>query len=202
MCACIPPSYLRSCFAEADGSALRFGDADGAQYNAMASVFVDCETETSAVRRWLADPDVEQFGEYFLQQWLTGKFVKWQCFRTPVGWVTTNNPVETFNAKLKKTYTLRERMLMGSLLGQLQVCCRMESVSGAEFHEKSTASSRLRRRATTLRRQRLLVETPSFDGSSNFVLVVSKATPRIYVKPKRKSMEVDRSCGCGCATWC
>ncbi|ETK78334.1 hypothetical protein L915_15613, partial [Phytophthora nicotianae] len=41
-------------------------------------------------------------------------------FRTPVGWDTTNNPMETFNAKLKKTYTLRERMLMGSLLGQLQ----------------------------------------------------------------------------------
>ncbi|ETP08008.1 hypothetical protein F441_15893 [Phytophthora nicotianae CJ01A1] len=145
--------------------------------------------KTSAVRRWFAEPDVEQFGEYFLQQWLTGTFVKWQYFRTPVGWATTNNPMETFNAKLKKNYTLQERMLMGSLLGQLQVCCRMESVSGAEFHEKSTASSRLRRRATTLRRQRLLVETPSFDGSSNFVLVVSKATPRIYVKPKRKSMD-------------
>ncbi|OWY91780.1 hypothetical protein PHMEG_00039499, partial [Phytophthora megakarya] len=34
------------------------------------------------------------------------------AFATPSGFATTNNPVETFNASLKRDYTLRRRLKM------------------------------------------------------------------------------------------
>ncbi|KUF78231.1 hypothetical protein AM587_10012646 [Phytophthora nicotianae] len=70
--------------------------------------------KTTILWQWLADPDIKEFGKYFHKQWLFGKFLKWQCFRTPIGLATTSSPVETFKAKVKCTYTLRSRMYIPS----------------------------------------------------------------------------------------
>ncbi|OWZ07206.1 hypothetical protein PHMEG_00020432 [Phytophthora megakarya] len=65
---------------------------------------------------WRDSPETKEFAEYFVNQWLQGKFVRWQCFHTAGGFASTNNPVEQFNKKLKRDYTLRQRLKMGTLL--------------------------------------------------------------------------------------
>jgi hypothetical protein len=60
-------------------------------------------------------PQLEEFVRYFTEQWLDSRYWRWQVFHTPVGFATTNNPCETFNAILKK-YTGRRRFFMQRLL--------------------------------------------------------------------------------------
>eukprot|EP00644_Phytophthora_capsici_P008766 jgi/Phyca11/131842/e_gw1.118.42.1 len=66
----------------------------------------------------------------------------------------------------------------------------MESVSGVNFQENPKPTNRVRRRATELRRLGLLVEIPAIHSVDDFVVVVSKATPRIDVRPRKKTVEV------------
>ncbi|KAK1931235.1 hypothetical protein P3T76_013424 [Phytophthora citrophthora] len=64
-------------------------------------------------RRWMTDPTLIPFAQYFHGQWLTGHFNTWQVLATPSGFASTNNPAETFNTLLKRDYTLRRRLKMG-----------------------------------------------------------------------------------------
>ncbi|KAE9354595.1 hypothetical protein PR003_g3297 [Phytophthora rubi] len=64
---------------------------------------------------WKKVPQLKEFTKYFSEQWLDGRYWRWQVFHTPVGYATTNNPCETFNAILKK-YTGRRRYFMQRLL--------------------------------------------------------------------------------------
>lgn len=142
--------------------------------------------KTAAVMRWRSDPEVAEFGDYIYKQWLIGSFAKWQCHLTPVGYATTNNPVEQFNNKLKRDYTARQRLKMGLLLVKFADCCLTESLTGALFACATTATSKLKNRARDLRREELLVRTPALDeaASDGFVLVLSLAVPRVRV-PKQ-----------------
>ncbi|ETL83899.1 hypothetical protein L917_16222 [Phytophthora nicotianae] len=62
------------------------------------------------------EPALVTFAKYMFVQWMTGSFARWQVFATSPGFASTNNPVETFNALLKRDYTLRRRSKMGPLL--------------------------------------------------------------------------------------
>ena len=37
---------------------------------------------------------LEKFCEYFEKQWVNSTFNNWQLYSTPVGFATTNNPIE------------------------------------------------------------------------------------------------------------
>ncbi|OWZ11379.1 hypothetical protein PHMEG_00015605 [Phytophthora megakarya] len=64
-------------------------------------------------------------------------------FQTASAFATSNNPVETFSAKIKHVYTLRQRMKMGLLLQQLARCCNEESLFGEGSFLYSDGSLRL-----------------------------------------------------------
>ncbi|OWZ03138.1 hypothetical protein PHMEG_00025186 [Phytophthora megakarya] len=99
---------------------------------------------------WRDSPETKEFAEYFVNQWLQGKFVRWQCFHTVGGFASTNNPAEQFNKKLKRDYTLRQRLTMGTLLQQLLSCCHNESSSMKGFRVQVEPSSLLQRRTKDL----------------------------------------------------
>ena len=50
------------------------------------------------------------FVNYFNDNWLVGKFSKWQIFQTPPGFASTDNPCESFNARLKQEFTCRDQL--------------------------------------------------------------------------------------------
>ena len=45
----------------------------------------------------------------YVMTWLTGKFKKWKIFHNPPGWSNTNSNIESFNAVIKRDFTLRRR---------------------------------------------------------------------------------------------
>ena len=72
---------------------------------------------------------MQTFVTYFSTQWLEGKFSKWQIFHTPpsnlywykswkkhieifcyIGFASTDNPCESFNAQLKDGFTARAKL--------------------------------------------------------------------------------------------
>ena len=55
---------------------------------------------------WI-EKGLASFVEYFENTWLSGHATKWQVFQSPLGFSTTNNPLESFNGKLKKQFTYR-----------------------------------------------------------------------------------------------
>ncbi|ETK86278.1 hypothetical protein L915_09081 [Phytophthora nicotianae] len=168
------------------------GDADEAQFNTVVDSFGDgnveylmrfCHMITKLL--WpcdvgVADPD----GRYFYRQWLIGTFTKWQCYRTPSAFATTNNPVETFKDTRKK----------------FARCCTPENFFGAKIAELAKSTAKLRWRATELRRMKLIEKMAALPGSyeesdeSDYVLVCVHPTPRIYVRPQKQTMEVIEIC--------
>jgi hypothetical protein len=156
-----------------------------AQYHAV---------KLAAEMRWEQDDGVAALGRYFHNEWLSGCFTEWQCFHTPVGYATTNNPVEQFNGKIKHGYGIRCRLKLGFLIGKITHICEMEAGTPKAFSHEPVASSHIMSRATELRRKQDLFEvaTTSYGseaGSSDFVVVVSKAVSAVFVKPRKKKLE-------------
>ncbi|RLN92624.1 hypothetical protein BBJ28_00015178 [Nothophytophthora sp. Chile5] len=102
------------------------------------------------VRRWVQDPEVVPFARYMCAQWLTGPFTSWQAYHTSTGFATTNNPCETFNALLKRDYTLRRRLKGGFSAARTMVLATRTSPSAC-----------VRSSSSFFRRQRSLGGCPS-----------------------------------------
>ncbi|GMF27019.1 unnamed protein product [Phytophthora lilii] len=106
------------------------------------------------LQRWMKYPCLSDFDQCMYSQWLFGRFSTWQAFITPSDFATTNNPAETFNAILKRDYTLRRRLKMRSLLLEL-VACEDRSLSPKTFQFDALPSSTLVRRVSELTREKL-----------------------------------------------
>jgi hypothetical protein len=149
----------------------------------------------ASVRRWAQDPELVPFARYVIAQWLTGPFTRWQAYHTSTGFATTNNPCETFNAVLKRDYTLRRRLKVGSLLRELGACCQDQSSSVRAFEFVVLPTTTLTRRVSELMRAKLLglAEGENVDGSiagsQTTVQVVSLRAPRVIVAPNMRSEE-------------
>jgi hypothetical protein len=81
------------------------GDADDAQYNAVHQLLSD-----------------ERPVKYLMCFY-------WQCHHNPSGFAKTNNPVEQFNKVIKRDFTLRARLKIGTLVQKLSSSCLVRSVS-------------------------------------------------------------------------
>uniref|UniRef100_H3GH81 MULE transposase domain-containing protein n=1 Tax=Phytophthora ramorum TaxID=164328 RepID=H3GH81_PHYRM len=68
---------------------------------------------------WLKLPELTSFVSYFNTVWLNEMMWRWQCYHTPSGFAATNNPVETYNASIKRDVTLRRKLKVGALLDRL-----------------------------------------------------------------------------------
>ena len=47
--------------------------------------------------------------KYINDQWLTGRFNRWQIYHSPPGFANTNSNIESFNATFKRDFTKRRR---------------------------------------------------------------------------------------------
>ncbi|OWZ04475.1 hypothetical protein PHMEG_00023616 [Phytophthora megakarya] len=145
--------------------------------------------------RWMADPTLVPFAQYFHDQWLTGHFKTWQVFATPTGFASTNIPAEIFNALLKRDYTLRRRLKMGTLLRELSACCQDQSSSTRAFEFTVCPAPTLARRVSEMVRESLLGVATGQDidsvhtGSCCILRVISLPAARVTVAPNNRSEE-------------
>jgi hypothetical protein len=147
------------------------------------------------LRSWMNEPTLGAFAQYVYAQWLTGHFTAWQVYATPSGFASTNNPAETFNALLKRDYTLRRRLMIGTLLRELGACCQDQSSSARAFEFTVCPAPTLARRVSELVRLNLLgvAEDQDLDsvraGACCILRVISMPAPRVSVAPNNRSEE-------------
>ncbi|RLN87955.1 hypothetical protein BBJ28_00025550, partial [Nothophytophthora sp. Chile5] len=148
---------------------------------------------------WGVCDELLEFSAYFKKQWLVGKFRLWQCYQSPSGHATTNNPVEQFNRLLKRDYTQRRQLKMGMLIKQLAACCTDQSMSTRPFQLVTEASSTLNNRVKEFRRQGLLTEFNPRRGTLEYLLhdaqpniahIRSEGVQRVYVPSRNRTQEV------------
>jgi hypothetical protein len=147
------------------------------------------------LRSWMNEPTLAAFAQYVYAQWRTGHFTAWQVYATPSGFASTNNPVETFNALLKRDYTLRRRLKMGTLLRELGACCQDQSSSARAFEFTVCPAPTLARTVSEWVRLNLLgvAEDQDLDsvraGACCILRVISMPAPRVSVAPNNRSEE-------------
>ncbi|KAE9046903.1 hypothetical protein PR003_g1241 [Phytophthora rubi] len=107
-------------------------------------------------RRWMIDPTLIPFVQYFNGQWITGHFNSWHVFVTASGFASTNNPAEMFNALLKRDYTLRRRLKMDTLLRELSACYQDQPSTTRAFEFAVCPAPTLARRVSEMVREQLL----------------------------------------------
>jgi len=132
------------------------------------SEYVD--QKAAMLKEWAGHADLTAFAKYVKSQWLEGNFSNWQCFLTPPGYATTNNPVEQFNRALKRDYTHHRQLKMGLLLAQLLACCGHRSMALPRFALVPACSTTLQTRTRGLRRRGLLSENVVTRSSIDFLL--------------------------------
>ncbi|KUF96258.1 hypothetical protein AM588_10005890 [Phytophthora nicotianae] len=145
------------------------------------------------MKKWEDDPRLYLFSQYMNAQWLQGPFSTWQAYATPCGFATTNNPAETFNALLKRDYTLRRRLKMGTLLREFSSCCQDQSTTARAFAFGVIPSDSLTRRVSELVRARLLSTADAAAGECDgagrpdIIYVKAMLAPRVIVAPNKRS---------------
>ncbi|ETP00113.1 hypothetical protein F441_22465 [Phytophthora nicotianae CJ01A1] len=126
------------------------------------------------LERWSSQEQLAGFRSYFNNIWMKSEFWRWQCFHTPSGYATTNDPVEHLNRLIKRDYTLRTKHKIGTLLQLLADCCGHQSVTPRTFKEMPDASQKLKAR----------------DKDFHVVRVLSRGRHRVYLPKLGRSREV------------
>ncbi|OWZ20201.1 LOW QUALITY PROTEIN: hypothetical protein PHMEG_0005401 [Phytophthora megakarya] len=146
--------------------------------------------------RWAKSNELSEFSMYFSKVWLNE-----QCFYTPTGFATTNNPYETYNAAIKRDVTLRRKLKVGALIPQLLTLCRSEGVTARPFATVCEPDARLVRRVRAMVRTNLLSVDTSSRCSIAFLLsdftpdqpyivrVVSRQSPGAFDETRHRTLE-------------
>ncbi|KAG3187085.1 hypothetical protein C6341_g3457 [Phytophthora cactorum] len=147
----------------------------------------------ATVLRDIYDPHFARTHSAFLE--LRNTILRRWAYLTPTGFATTNNPAETFNAVLKRDYTIRRRLKMDSLLRELSACWQDQSSSVRAFGFDVVPTATLARRVSELICAKLLglAEGQTVDGAltgcQSTLRVVSLRAPRVMVAPNKRSEE-------------
>ncbi|ETI30502.1 hypothetical protein F443_22375, partial [Phytophthora nicotianae P1569] len=144
------------------------------------------------LKRLMDVRELTSFAQYIDGHWLNGRFSTWQLYWTPTGFASTNNPVETFNAVVKRDYTLRRRLKMGALLQELSNCCRDKSASERVFNLGIVPAQTLVRRVSEMIRAKLIYEGERDIGdipTAGLIRVISPPAKRIQVSTNKRSEE-------------
>ncbi|KAE9265463.1 hypothetical protein PF008_g31855 [Phytophthora fragariae] len=129
------------------------------------------EQWTTVFADWSGKNELTDFRGYFRRVWVRSEFHRWQCFHTPSGYATTNNPVEQFNRLIKRDYTLRTNHKIGTLFQLLADCCEHQSVTPRKFKDVPEVTQQLKARVNDFRQRSLLVDISPSRSSIEFLLV-------------------------------
>lgn len=99
---------------------------------------------------------LDDFVEYFENEWISGPTYKWRVYNSPLGFSTTNNPIESYNNKIKVQFTMRVLMSMKGICDLFKDVCAFECERLKEFSNEVKVTSKIYKRA-----QSFLVENSS-----------------------------------------
>jgi len=97
-----------------------------------------------------SDPMIVDWVPSFKTSWCDAPFNHWQAFWTPPGHPATNNPLESWNAKLKKVYTNRYRMRVPVVAEKFLNILREELEIAKQAHNDLVIPTRLATRMKSL----------------------------------------------------
>ncbi|KAK1942882.1 hypothetical protein P3T76_005519 [Phytophthora citrophthora] len=150
-------------------------------------------TKARCMESWDKLPQLSAFATYFRSVRLNSKFHRWQAFHTPRGFAATNNHIEQFNHAIKRDYTLRARLKMGTLIDQLLLCVKTEGVRGRPVATEIQPRPDMVRRVREMTKSKTIRETTPIKHSIGFltgdeqlpatsitVHVVSDTLERVY----------------------
>lgn len=103
------------------------------------------------------------------EQWLFGRFTKWQCLASPPGFAKTNNPVEQFNKQIKRDHSLRGLASLNAQAGLMLDLAHHRSARSVQYQLNVHASSDLVRRYNVLNAAGRLALSPWYRGSIAFI---------------------------------
>jgi len=70
----------------------------------------------------------------YVSTWLTGNYSKWQIYHNPPGFASTNSNIESFNATIKRDFSLRKRYSVYSSVNIIQQIINYYSTNKTIFH--------------------------------------------------------------------
>jgi hypothetical protein len=82
------------------------------------------------LKKWRSDPDLHTFSNYFEHTWLND--LKYWYEGAAVGYPSTNNGLESLNAKIKQQYTLRNKLPLSKFLATMEIMLHDWSVKSIE----------------------------------------------------------------------
>ena len=121
----------------------------GDLHNALSQTSYD-EMLKTILAKWNKDKDLSDFAEYFKRQWINSKFCNWQIFKTPVGFAMTNSPIESYNNKIKESFTKRLKHHLKTAVEVFQDVISYESRNGTEFKSEIRIRKNMRELAKTI----------------------------------------------------
>jgi hypothetical protein len=104
----------------------------GDLHNSLSQTSYD-EMLKGIIDKWKNDKGLSDFAEYFQRQWIKSKFCNWQQFKTPVGFSMTYSPIESYNNKIKESFTKRLKHHLKTAVEVFQDNISYESRNGKEF---------------------------------------------------------------------
>ena len=108
------------------------------------------EKKKKLLKKWDQQLELTEFSKYFQKQWLDEPFSNWAVCFSPPGFSSTNNPIESFNGRIKKFFTNR---IKSNLLVSLK---NFEEVLYTYYH-KEYNNKILKIPSEVLKRGKLLV---------------------------------------------
>jgi hypothetical protein len=109
--------------------------------------------------KWKKDKELSDFAEYFQRQWVNSKFWNWQLFKTPVGFEMTNSPIESYDNKIKDSFTKRLKHHLKTAVEVFQCVISYESRNGKEFKSEIRIRKYMRDLAKTIVLRKQIIST-------------------------------------------
>ena len=124
-------------------------------------------------------------------QWLDGPFWKWQIFRTPPGYATTNSNIESFNSVIKRDFTNRKRQSIMSAINIIEEIITYYSTHGHNFSVAPRYNYKLKTQALKLDKSKFIYT----KNNKNRVSYVGKNNKH-EINLKDKTAYKYHSCNC------
>ena len=127
-----------------------------------------------------------KFAQYFRKQWVDSRFNKWCVHNTPMGYSSTNNPIESYNNTIKRFFTNRVRLNVVTALEKFQDAVEYEGSINSIFNTVKIVNKTLVSKAKKL-------EILKFSTTDNLIFKYS------HINGKKSYINVEKK-WCSCST--
>ena len=104
---------------------------------------------------------MSSFCKYFHKQWVESRFCNWCVFSSPIGYTTTNNPIESYNNTIKRFFTNRLKLTLFHVLEIFKTVIQYESSKNEILQKDLLVTKKLVNKANTLPMSRIKKISPN-----------------------------------------